>query len=262
MEISESQLRCINQCLKWLPAKLPSAQALLQTRLVAHRGRLSWKSLENSLPSFRQCLDAHIWAIEFDIRWTEDNEPVIHHDASLSRVFAKDFEISRHPWTELRNFEPKVPHLKEVIDELGGKIHFFIELKTPLSLQQKKRLLKLLENLSPVEDYHIMGFDLNTLSQLQELPARTRVAIINTRLEPALSRVHKENWGGLTGHYMILRKKVVTQLQDRNVCVGTGFPDEKNLFFREVNKGVHWVFTNEAKRLQKLKQNTGLCVLK
>ena len=66
--------------------------------------------------------------------------------------------------------------------------------------------------------------------------------------------VEKDNLGGLLGHYLFLGKRTLEKLQIKDQILGTGYVRSKNLFFREVNRGVDWIFSNHAVEVEKMRK--------
>mgnify|MGYP000277124452 CR=1 FL=1 len=82
-----------------LPYPSASKKELENVKIVAHRGDWNNKDRsENTLDAFNSCLNKKIWAIEFDIRWTQDNKAIVHHDPNTRRVFKKDLQIKNTNW--------------------------------------------------------------------------------------------------------------------------------------------------------------------
>jgi glycerophosphoryl diester phosphodiesterase len=55
---------------------------------------------------------------------------------------------------------------------------------------------------------------------------------------------------GLAGHYFLLNNSILSKHRDSGQKVGTGYPRSKNCLFREINRGVEWIFSNNAVELQ------------
>ena len=60
--------------------------------------------------------------------------------------------------------------------------------------------------------------------------------------------------GGLLGHYLFLGEGIHEKLQSNNQLLGTGYVRSKNLFYREVGRGVSWIFSNHAVEVEKMRQ--------
>ena len=56
--------------------------------------------------------------------------------------------------------------------------------------------------------------------------------------------------GGLTGHYLLVNRRKIDAHHRAGQKVGTGFVDSANCLFREIHRGVDWVFSNRAAYLQ------------
>lgn len=245
-----------NKISSWIPAPLPSQKKLARTLIVAHRG--AWKEralLENSLEAFKACLNTSIGAIEFDVRWTSDNRPVIHHDPSTGRLFQKDLTLSETPFEELRKQLPDIPLLSEVVHAMGGQLLFMIELKTIPSPEQLKILKEELKPLKPLNDYFFMSLQTNSLLSLKDWPKTCLVSIALTNIKEVYKETLKNHWGGFTGHYLLLNNSMNEKCHHLKIKTGTGFPDSKNSFYREVNRGVDWVFTNAPFKISGFKDS-------
>lgn len=242
-----------NKVFRFIPQPTPSIEKLKAVKIVAHRG--DWNNsdrLENTLEAYDFCVDKNIWAIEFDIRWSKDNVPMVHHDASTLRVFGKDRLISDMNLSEVKNDFPKIPELSEVINRYGKKLHFMIELKATQSPEQAEILKEALGSLTPIDDFHFLSLDLNRFNNLNFVPKKSFVSVARTNISKIHASSLKQEIGALTGQYLLLSNKMKDQCHKQGLKVGTGFPDSKNLFFREVGRGVDWVFTNHAVNLAKL----------
>lgn len=81
---------------------------------IAHRGA-SEHAVENTLAAFRVAaeLGADMW--EIDVQLTADGQPVVSHDAALSRIFGREGEIAQLTLAEIRELAPDLPTLDEVI---------------------------------------------------------------------------------------------------------------------------------------------------
>ena len=60
----------------------------------------------------------------------------------------------------------------------------------------------------------------------------------------------QQGFGGLSGHYLLMNKTLLARHASANQHTGTGFIHSRNALFRELNRGVEWIFSNRAVRLQ------------
>ncbi len=250
VKITDTLQQLCNSLYRYIPQSQPSMEALSGVQLVAHRG--AWDSqdrLENTLPAFDHCLNKKIWAIEYDIRWTADDVPVIHHDTNTTRVFNMDLSIANTMFARLRERIPAIPQLAEVIGRYNNKIHHMIELKNKPSEKQLGILQEILTPLTPIADYHFMSLDIDWFSAMKQWNSKCFVSVARTNINQIYKETLQRDLGGFTGQYLLVSDKMRSACLKHGITVGTGFPDSKNLLFREVNRGIPWVFTNRAVEL-------------
>jgi glycerophosphoryl diester phosphodiesterase len=229
-----------------IPTPLPDPERLLSARVIAHRGahRLA---TENTFAAFRAAAQNDCWGIEFDLRWTRDEWPVVHHDQSCRRIFGSDQMIAQCTREELRILHPEIPWLEEMIAEFGKKIHLMIELKDRLRAEETTkiaRLRDLLSELTPLQDYHVISLDPSSLLQLTFIPRETCIPIASTNARAVQQQIEKYHWGGLLAPYSLCPTDVVTRELAAGRQMGTGFVDSENVLKRELNRGVTWLFSN------------------
>jgi len=58
---------------------------------------------------------------------------------------------------------------------------------------------------------------------------------------------------GVAGPYPMVSADLVRRHRKSNQLVGTGFPEHRNTLFHAARQGVRWVFTNEALRMQQIR---------
>ncbi|MCC7403882.1 MAG: glycerophosphodiester phosphodiesterase [Bdellovibrionales bacterium] len=233
------------------PQPTPSITRLRNCRLVAHRGQHdNFNVLENTLPAFETCVRNQIWGIELDLRWTEDLEPIILHDPDCGRVFGRPNIVpSRLSFRLLKQQAPFIPSLAEVVDEFGLQLHLMIELKESLSdpdNRKVRRLTEILQKLRPAEDYHFMSFSSEILKRVDFVPSTTCLGIAEWNVQEMSAECLKRSFGGITGHYLLLNQKVVERHHQANQKVGAGFIASRLSLWRELNRGVDWIFTNNS----------------
>lgn len=239
-----------------LPQKKPSLQKLQECRLVSHRGeRDNHKIFENTFAAFDPVVEKGLWAIEFDVRWTKDLVPVVIHDEDTLRVFGKNFVVAQCSWQELQDAVPEIPSLEGLIARYGKRCHLMIELKTEVypELEKQKHILKsLLAPLSPGEDFHIISLDMPLFSHVDFLPASALLPVSTTNAAQLSALSLEHNWGGVTGHYLFMSASLVEKHHKARQKIGSGFANSEKVLFRELNKNVDWVFSNEALAMQQI----------
>lgn len=105
----------------------------------AHRG-YSARYPENTMAAFRAAVDAGADGIELDVTLSSDNRVIVIHDAHLDRTTNGTGPVSSKTSAELQTLDAgawyspdfageRLPSLKEVLDEIGGKLLLNIEIK-------------------------------------------------------------------------------------------------------------------------------------
>jgi len=245
--------RAVDLCLMLWPRRRPSRAALQSCRIVSHRGEHDNRECrENTLAAFSAAAEAGSWGIEFDLRWTRDLQPVVIHDPDTARVFGTRIEIAAVEFDELRRRLPEIPRFEEVVETFGGRQHLMVELKADSLGQARRkgeRLQKILAGLEAVRDYHFLALRSNALEPAGF--AGTRACLLVAELDLAkLSREAKQGgYGGICGHYLLIGNRLLQRHQALGQQVGTGFAASRFCFYREVNRGIDWIFTNRARKL-------------
>jgi glycerophosphoryl diester phosphodiesterase len=67
--------------------------------------------------------------------------------------------------------------------------------------------------------------------------------------------VLENNYGGLLGNYFFIKDDVIHELQSKGKQLGFGFISSKNSLYREVNRGIYWIYTNKPERLLRMIKN-------
>ncbi len=196
-----------------------------------------------------------IWGIEFDVRWTKDLHPVVIHDPDLKRVFGLDLKVGEVTREELKSRCPAVPLLSEVIEKYGKKLHFMLEIKTepyPDRVRQNDIFKDLFSSLKPRIDYHVMSLTPAMLDLITFVPTSALIPIAMLNMAQISKLALEKNYCGVAGHYLLLDNAKLAKHRKKGQQVGTGYPGSKNCLFREINRGVEWIFSNNAGELQRI----------
>ena len=235
------------------PNPTPNAARLKAARIVAHRGLVSAQSPENTLKAFEDAARAGIWAVEFDIRWTQCQHPVIHHDPNCRRIFKNPSVIAKTSFKELRSAVPDLASFDEVLERIGKTTHMMIEIKDPVDTISETKLNSLksrLKNLEPVRDYHIMSLDTRIFKKLDFVPTEAWLPIAEFKVSEFSDFALRHHTAGLTGYYLFLGPQTIQRHHEAKQIIGTGFVNSPSILFRELNRNVDWIFSDTAKELQ------------
>ena len=135
---------------------------------IVHRGMVNSKFPENSFKAIKAAIDEG-FPVEFDVRLTKDEIPVVFHDKSLKRMCGEDRLLKDVCYAELSELylassNEHIPTLAEVLDGADVKVPLLIELKGEDRSAVAKKVAELLvhyDGIVAVESfnpYHLMRF--------------------------------------------------------------------------------------------------------
>lgn len=230
-----------------IPRAKPAAEQLKQTLLIAHRGVHNNKAgiFENTHQAFARASELGCWGIEFDVQCTADNILVVNHDPNLIRLWQCDAKIGELTFAELNQLAPGIPSLAEVVSKYGSSLHLFIELKTDLKRPQE--LAEMLTPYEPVRDYHLLTLKPEFYNNLELFPKEALLLVASHNNVSELCELSIANhYGGVLANYLLLTDKQCHALRQAQQNIGVGFINSKNSLYREINRGVYWLFTDKA----------------
>jgi glycerophosphoryl diester phosphodiesterase len=237
---------------EWL--QTPGKDSLRRCKLISHRGEHDNSSVfENTLPAFAMARDSGVWGIECDFRWTADLVPIVCHDPDGKRLFGKPEAFRDLTWPEVRERMPLIPTLHEVVTGFGGTTHLMLEIKEehyPQPEHQKEILKDLLSGLSPGRDYHFLSLEPALFERVDFVPMKCCLPVAQTSVSRFSQACLESGYGGLTGHYLLLSNQIKQRHETAGQSIGTGFVNSRNCLFRELNRGIEWIFSNEAVEMQ------------
>ncbi len=252
--------RITNFIYSLIPRPAPDKMLLKSCRIVSHRGEHDNRQiLENTLPAFDIVMENGIWGIEFDIRWTKDLYPVVFHDQDLNRLYGSPGKIQDMEFRELKERFPLIPAFDEVIARYGGRLHMMIELKEenyPAPLHQAGLLQKLLSPLTPKTDFHFLSLEPDMFRHINFVPPSTFVPVAELNYTGFSNLALSRGYAGILGHFLFINNSRIKNHHLNQQVVGTGFVSSENSLFRELNRGVDWIFSNDAVRIQSICNDT------
>lgn len=234
-------------CFTHLPRKKPEKSCVTHVCLIAHRGAYDKKQkiIENTDEAFARALKLGCWGIEFDVHATADGVLVVNHDPTLKRLWQKEGVIRELTFSELRQLVPALPTLAEVIERYGKRMHLFIELKAPFTAETE--LNEVLQSLEPGIDYHLLSLTETVFASFTLFPRHVMLLVAaHNNVSQFCEYSLQKNYGGVVGHYFLLNDHKVKQLKLANQRVGVGIVDSKFGFYRELTRGIPWVFSNNV----------------
>lgn len=238
------------------PRPLPGKDPLDRCKIISHRGEYDNRTIyENSLSAFDTIRDHGVWGIELDIRWTKDLHPIVFHDRNLNRLFHDDHAIGDLTWPEIRKAYPTIPSLEEVLHRYGKNLHLMVEIKEeayPDPAYQNRILKDLFSSLEPAVDFHLISLQPDMFRSIDFVSPGAFLPVAELNVHRLSDIAIQEQYRGITGHYLLLTAGYLEKHQDIGQMVGTGFIRSKNCLYRELNRGIEWIFTNHAVKLQSI----------
>lgn len=236
------------------PQPSPGSKRLRHCKIISHRGEHDNKTIfENTLEAFDGSEAAGVWGFECDLRWTRDLQPVIIHDPDLARVFGLNVKICDVSLAELKSACAQVPSLEEVIQRYGGKLHIMLEIKEevyPDPKYQNQVLADLFSSLTPQQDFHLLTLRPKMFRVIDVVPKSTFLPISRLNFREMSQLARREKYCGVTGFYLFITNATIKAHHELQQHVGTGYIGSRNCLFRELNRGVEWIFSNNAAELQ------------
>lgn len=237
----------------------PGARTRLEerdVRLVAHRGaHEEGVAIENTLEAFDLCIERRVWGVELDVHLTRDREPVIHHDPHCGRLYGRpDLRIAEVDFATLRANVPQIPHLGEVVERYGGRMHLMLEIKE--SWRERPEVPEVVSHmlapLEPERDFHLLSLIPDHLEGFRTIPAGAYVDVAWLNPGETIARNLELGHGAVSGSFVFLGPRRLQALREAGRKIGTGFVESPGALRREVARDVDWVFTDRILRLQPL----------
>jgi len=148
---------------------------------IGHRGAKGYFP-ENTLLSINKAIELGADWVEIDVRWL-DGEIIVFHDADVDRTTDGSGLLQNYSYKELKQLDAgggeNVPTLKDVIQEINGRVGLIIELK---SLAVAKPVADLLRQLSDNDWKNkkliVSSFNMGALKQVFELSPNIQLGVL------------------------------------------------------------------------------------
>lgn len=230
-----------------LPQPEPEHEAATQAKLIAHRGAHNRDNaiIENTQQAFLLAETQQFWGIELDVHACKDGTLVVHHDPDLQRLWNIKAKIADCDYTLLNQLAPQIPTLRSVVEQFGKKLHLFIELKAPFIAFDA--LAETLQPLIACQHYHLLSLNEALFSRLDRFPRQSLLLVpLQHNVNQFCKLSIEKGYGGVLGHYLLLTKPKITSLNQAQQIAGVGFINSKYSLYRELNRGLHYLFTDNA----------------
>lgn len=244
--------KAINRLFAMIPRTRPQKEALDNSLIIAHRGAHDNKKgiIENTDAAFERAKKLGCWGLELDIHATADKQLVVNHDPTLDRLWGHPKAINALTYDELHQLAPQIPLLSEVVEKYGHSMHLFIELKAPFL--EEEQLFQVLKPLEAGKDYHLISLEDEVFEPFSKFPNEAMMLVATFGKTKKFCQISLEKgYGGVLGHYLLLSKTLIHQLQSKHQKAGVGFVDSTYSLYRELNRGINWLFSNNVQGISK-----------
>lgn len=154
-------------------------------KIVGHRGARGLAP-ENTMAGLRKAQQHGVDEIEFDVRVTKDNIPILHHNPNIVDPSGARLSIHTHNYAELKHHKKDLCTLKEALDELVGNTDLYIDIKPGVTLEP---IIKLFGNQGYSRGHIKLG------SKSFKLLRQLHSAL------PAIPTIVIEPWSGIRASY-------------------------------------------------------------
>lgn len=237
----------------------PRREQLLACRIVSHRGERDDKTVfENTFAAFDPLRGSGVPGIEFDVRWTADLVPVVFHDADLGRLFGEGSRLADLSWRELSQRRPGIPDLHGFVRRYVDDFHLMAEIKHeryPDPALQSRRLAEALAPALQRQRCHVLSLVPAMFGALPDIPASVTIGVARVNTGAISAEALRARRAGLAGHYAALTDRQIAAHHAAGHIVGCGFPASRAVLYREIGRGVDFVFTNLARQAERWRQD-------
>jgi glycerophosphoryl diester phosphodiesterase len=151
-------------------------------KIIAHRGA---EAKENTIAAFERAIALGVDGVEFDVRVTQDQVLVIHHDPEVDGHL-----IQALTWRELQANAPEIPTFEQTIACCQGQTFMDIELK---ELGYEAAIVQSLQHLS-VEGFAITSFHLEAIATIKQIAPQMTIGFLVEQETMDTSDLPPELW--------------------------------------------------------------------
>ncbi|MBI9098678.1 MAG: glycerophosphodiester phosphodiesterase [Spirochaetaceae bacterium] len=231
--------------------------------LFGHRG-CPKLAPENNLSSFKKILEFRVPGVELDVQICRSGELVVYHDNNMKRTTGFDGYIVDHDLTQIRSLDngsffseefknEKIPLFEEVLQLLGDKVYYDIELKADYIKNRglERKVLQMIKDFHLENRVLISSFNPVLLRRFRKLSPTIPLSLIysNSKEVPPYFRKGEGRYlvktQGLKPDCKILDKKLFDRLKSKYNLMTWTVDDEKT--FRKLQRwGISGICSNRA----------------
>jgi glycerophosphoryl diester phosphodiesterase len=237
--------------------------------IIGHRGA-SAVIAENTLLAFKQAIDDGAAGIEFDVRLSRDEIPVVIHDSSLKRTGLLDVEVSDLTVAELQKINvaaffrnasfcavPTLAQVFELFRENEGLL--YLEMKgEPVGETLIRRVCSIVEEHQIASQVIVECFDHEAIKFLKGIAPHVRTAALfesrlrrpsNLTCGRVIAAAHAAKADELALHYTLVTERLVTQAIEEGFEVVVWTVDNPKWIRRAKELGIKSLITNDPAKM-------------
>ncbi|NPA96120.1 MAG: glycerophosphodiester phosphodiesterase [Crenarchaeota archaeon] len=230
---------------------------------IAHRGASAYEP-ENTLRSFKRAIEMGADAIEFDVRITKDGSAVVIHDEDLKRVASADAKVRELTVSELKRYlvygtEP-IPTLEEVLDEIGGKLPLFIEIK---DIEVTSKVVSELKKRGLINEAIVISFHEEALRIARSEDSSILTGLISARRNIGIRDIVKHRVNAFLPRHDVVTPRLVRECHAHGLRVYAWTVNDPSIAMKMISYGVNGIATDKPDLKRSVsKQQTLLKYLK
>lgn len=236
--------------------------------IIGHRGAMGYAP-ENTIESFRLAKEMEVDFLEFDVQMTKDGELIVMHDTKIDRTTNGIGEIKDMTLEEIKELDAgswfgeqysmsKVPTVREIFEEFGNSVNYYIETKAPHNYPGvEEKLIELLNEYNLLEkrgQVFLHSASKDSLKKMRELAPNTDMGLLfwytqEADIEQSELEEIKEYADVIIANHNQLTVEYVDKVKSAGFSIHTYTVNEKEDFLRLVEWGIDGIITNYPDKL-------------
>jgi glycerophosphoryl diester phosphodiesterase len=217
--------------------------------LIAHRG-YSAMYPENTITAFRK---ARGKVVEFDVRKTLDNIPVVIHDRTLDRTTTGTGDVKKHTWEHIKDLhikgcDERVPSLDQVLQTFGDEYSYNIEIKSSDTADVVVDSIK--KSALPYGNTLVTSFKWDEIKAVRKLDDRINTGLISlVRPERAIRECVRIGCEVAVLNHLAITRGVVRYAEERGIEIYSFTVNSVDEARKLIDYGVTGIISDEGDML-------------
>lgn len=216
---------------------------------IAHRG-YSAMYPENTLQAFHAAKSTpRCSVIEFDVRKTKDNIPIVIHDSTLERTTTGHGSVKNFTYEELqkvsiKNSNQKISSLRDVFSQIGSDMGYDIEIKTEDTASYV--VDEIWRSGIPYKNILVTSFKWEEIEAVRKLDPSIHTGLISViRPERAIRKCVLLGCPVVVLNHRVITKDLMKYAEENTIDVYAYTVNEKDLVNKLIHYGVKGIITDD-----------------